>query len=456
MNCKKCNQPLEDNALFCKECGYSDQVETQKAKVADLKNRAQGVVLEKCRSPLFLVSAICFSVMLLFQLMSVFMGGIVSIVTAILPTIFMIIALVGMWTTFGGRDKASLRDRLKKASIYDGYNGVILTIAYIAFIVLAAIFMIFALIAVINAMGTDYGWAAFGGIALYAFILVLIIVAMAIFAKLHKSRREYFISLAIYSDTGTYTATNSPVAGSFVIGIMTALSGISSFFSATLMGSAMTEMLEMMYDMGVDIGEFEEAFELIGSMGSTVAFAGIVSAIGTVALGAYYICTGLWMSSLHKEILINKLECNREEAALADIEKQKKSAVNAYEREKEFIRQREKEEAEAAERQRQKEAEEALARQREQEALEAKQAQEQQRLMMQMMMQQMMANSGMTPPAAAAPTADEAKIATLEREKAEAEAKAKQAEEMMKMMQQMMANGGFTVPEQGAKEEPKE
>ena len=169
------------------------------------------------------------------------------------------------------------------------------------------------------------------------------------------------------------------------------------------MGSLTYELFDALGDMGVDMGEMgdmSEVFDMLEGMMGGAALSSIISGVSNLALGAYYICSGLWMSSVHKEIVAINLERSREAAKLSDIEKKTKDAVNIYEIEKARAAQRKKEAEEEAERQR-KQKEEAdrqrkmeeeaaeLARQRQLDANAQRQAQEQQQMMMQMMQQMM-------------------------------------------------------------------
>ena len=460
MNCKKCNHPQEANELFCKECGYPAPLQEQKEKVSQLKERSTGVLIGQSHSPLFLVFTICFSVMLLTFVASSVLGGIVSIISAILPLIFMIIATIGLWKSFAAKDGDTLGASLKSASIYDGYQSVMATISFIAMIVLSGLIVIALIIsgsAAFEHMGSDVGSALILYYVIVIISLVAVIVVLGIIKNFYKSRREYFLGLKIFAETGTYVSSKAPVAGSIVIGAFLGISAIGSIFSSALMGSMIYDLFDMIEGMGVPMEELGDATYMLEGALSGMTLVYIVSGLANLASAAYYICSGIWLGSTHKALQAYCVERSGEEAKLVDLEKKTKAAVTAHQRAKELAALREKEAAEEAERQRQQEEEEERKRkleaeeaerqrQREADAAAQRQAQSQQQMMMQMMMQQMMANSGMTPPTpVAVPTStpsNDAKLLELQREKEAAEAKAKQAEEqqqlMMQMMQQMM------------------
>ena len=136
MNCKQCNQQIAEDALFCKNCGYQEPLEAQKAKVAQAKYKLKNVFIGQTHLPLFLIFTICFTVMAVSQVINTLTGGLWGFLGGILPTIFMIIATVGLWKCYTAKDNATLAGAFNNASIYDAYQRVMYTIS----IVLTSIF----------------------------------------------------------------------------------------------------------------------------------------------------------------------------------------------------------------------------------------------------------------------------------------------------------------------------
>ena len=124
MNCKQCNQPLAENELFCKNCGHQGPLTEQQLKVVDLKKKADNTLLAQCKSVLFLIITICFTVMTIAQLIAMISGGVTGILGGILPMIIMIVATVNLWKSYACKDKASLVTPIKKASAFDQYMNI--------------------------------------------------------------------------------------------------------------------------------------------------------------------------------------------------------------------------------------------------------------------------------------------------------------------------------------------
>ena len=415
MNCKKCNFPMEEGALYCKKCDYSAPLEAQEQKVLKMKNDARNIVLNFCQNPLFLVCAILFSSILFLNALSTFLifgmdmeyaiGAFLSETPYI---IFMTLTVVGMWQSFAANDKSNLRGSLKRVSLYDAFLNVVFIIVLILFLLAACI----------GLFTPGYGTAV-GAKVILIFVYVPIIIALCSFSRaVCKDRRDYFLSLIVYSESAIYTSYKSPVVGSIIVGSLLATAGFAFV--------AIPDLADFFYDyIRIDSGLIN--LFMLCLCGSC---------------GAFYICSGVWMSSVHNAILDAKFKRQDEEAVLSDIKNKIKESKADYQREINLAEMRAKQAKEALELQRKKEAEEEIERQRQREIEISNQAKEHQMLMMQMMMQKMMSDSGVAP--MQKPSVEDERMEQLRREKEEAEKKAKEAEDqqklMMQMMQQMMAN----------------
>jgi hypothetical protein len=351
MNCKKCNHPQEANELFCKECGYPAPLQEQKEKVSRLKGKAAKVLIDQSHSPLFLVFTICFSVMLLSYVAASVLGGIFTIGAAILSLIFMIIATVGLWKSFAAKDGDTLGASLKKASIYDGYQSVMATISFVLMIIFTALITVAFIIsasAAFDQLGSEGTTAIIISFVISVMSLVAGIVVIGIIKNFYKSRREYFLGLKIFAETGTYVSSKAPAVGSIVIGAFLGISAIGSIYSSALMGGMIYDLFDMIEGMGVPMEELGDATDMLEGALSGMTLVYIVSGLTNLASAAYYICSGIWLGSTHKALQAYCVERSEEEAKLVDLEKKTKAAVNAYQKAKELAALREKEAAEEA------------------------------------------------------------------------------------------------------------
>ena len=444
MTCKKCNHQMEENATFCTECGYSPEVENHRNKLTEMKKRAMDNVINHCHSPLFLVFTILLTVVLGASVLgSLLSGGILGFIFTSLPTVFVILVVVGLWKAFSAKDKDSIPSALRLGSIYDGFGNVAFTVFLVLFGILGGFGIILSMF---NGGGFD-GFLS----ALLSFSILIALTALG--KSIFKKRREYFLSLIVLSESGTYTGQQAPVAESIIMGVINSMIGFCTMFMLPMADFSDLYMSYLPSELGDMTDIFEDALNI--SLNSPASYLGVLlSSMGCFALCGFYICQAIWMSILQNKIVASKREIHQEEEVILEIEKKTRSAINANRRETEIRLKLQREAEEEAERRRQQEEEEALLRkreeeaaklahQREQEAAMQRQMNMQQQMMMQMMMQKMMGTnpqSAQMPqmPTASPGPAEEARLLELQREKEEAEAKAKQAEEQQKMMMQMM------------------
>lgn len=391
MNCTKCGQPLEGGALFCKQCGYQHAVNEQKARVNEAAANSKGLLRAQAHSVMFLIFAIAFSAMFASQTISMFQGGFFGILGGILPFIFGLISVIGLWKCYTAKDDASLSRALRSASMIDAYQRVMYTIS-IVFTTIGVV-ILFAICAFAGgAIGeaTESSDATAGGFVVGLIVLLIGAVAItfiSLYRAIYANRRKYFLALSKTAETGEYKEAKAPLFGSWFIGVCTVFSAISAFSSAAMVNMLGDLVGGLMGDMGGEVSG------LLDSVFAGLTAGAVMTGISNLVLAAYFIVSALWMSSVHKAEVESHKAIEVEAARLSEIEEATQKAVFEYEAEK---RKADDEKARALELERK--AAEAEAK-KSQAAM-----QEQQQMMMQMMMQQMMAN-GMNVPNAAHPEA---------------------------------------------------
>ena len=391
MNCTKCNSPVEDGALYCPECGNQFAVDEQKAKVNQAYANTKNLIAKQLKSPIFLVVAILFSVMFASNAISMITGGIGSILGGILPFIFMLIATIGLWKAYVGKD---LPKALRQASIYDAYTRVMHTIAIVLLTILGVLSFILLLIAGLGAkeaassLGAEEVGSNFLGGGIVAAIVVLVVFAIiitvvSIFKGIYAKRRAYFKLLSATAETGDYNAVKAPVVGSYVLGGFDVISAIFPIVIA-ISGKAIINAL-----LGDALAELDGIGDIVNMLLDSFIGGAIIAGISSLISGGYLILSAVWMSMVHKAEVANKATIAAECARLEEIEAATKEAI--------FMAEKKKRDEEA-EKLRAIEAEKAAAEEKSRQAQAA--MAEQQQKMMQMMMQQMMQANGMNVPTA--------------------------------------------------------
>ena len=353
------------------------QLATQREKCQNSKQSLKTTLLDQLRSPMFLIIAICFTVMTASFVISSLQSGISGIFSNILPLIFIIIATVGLWNAYSAHKGKDLAKSMRQASIYDAYNRVIYSITMwligIGGVLLAVGCFIgssslSSLLGSMGEEGAEVGGAA-SNIGIIVGIVILVIFAIittiyALFRNIYKNRRKYFIALGEVETKG-YTQEKAPVVGSIVLGVISCLGIIPSIVLAVSSSAIVAFVGELLAAMGEEMGEMAGEIEsLVNSLIASVVTGAIFSSILDIVNGAYNILLAVWMSKVHKAELAAHQSIAEEDSRLHQLEEEEKR-----------INQEQKEALERRDRQ-------------EREALHDQQA-----MLQQMMLQQMMANN---------------------------------------------------------------
>lgn len=338
MHCTRCNAPLEEGALYCKACGTQHAVLQQRAKVEEIAANIKGLIITKLKSPVFLVTAILFTLMFVGQIASMFTGGIGGFFGGILPFIFMLIATIGLWKGYAAKAAADASAALRKASIYDAYIRVLYTIsivltgisAFLCIILVAAGGQLVSGLLASSGL-VEEGASAPGGIVaivIVAVIFIIVITVISIFRGVYAKRRAYFLTLAQTVETGSYTAPKAPVVGSYVIGGFSVLGAIPTITFATASQALLSGLID---GMAADLGE-------IGALLQTAlasAMSGLViSSISSLIAGSYMILSAVWMAKVHKAEMANAAAAVAEQARLVEIEDATREAMATEEAKK--------------------------------------------------------------------------------------------------------------------------
>lgn len=411
MNCPKCNQPLENGALYCPACGDRFASTAQKARVKYVLNNVRSIPAYKTKSPLFIISSICFTLLFLIQLIpwlsDVFdqitdlpdsmLLLMISMTVGALPVLFMLLSVIGMWKSVAAKNGTDASGALSMASTYDAYCSVIATLFIVLFAISAGIDILFIFAQQGENMfdSSENFIMLSSSLGVVVFIFGTIITLTAMIKNIFSNRRSFFRSLSYASDTGKYSRESAPVVGSYILGGFLILVAL---FAVIATGALADLIVELSDTIGLS-----DAAEMLDISAPTFISTMFYALVGTLALqaslsGVYYILSAVWMGLVHQAQLAGVKAVNKETSTLARIDEATQSLI--AQREAEIRRAREA--ALRAQEQQKKEAEEAAKR-----AQAA--AQEQQQRMMLQMMQMMQANgmniANMTQNAAAAAVA---------------------------------------------------
>ncbi len=313
---------MEDGELICKDCGYEAPLMEAREKLAFLKNKHENSVLSSARSSLFVGSLICFVLMTVGALLNAVQGNLIGV----LPVVFMILSLVGMWKSLRAKDNSELAPTLKSASLFDAYNMVICRILAAASLIVSIPCAIAML--VLKDREEMSGFAELlnvGGIALIVFGVAAFVVCL-LFSLVYTNRRKYFLALSEFAEKTVYSRTKAPTVGSWVIGIFTAIGGLGSFLGSLVsaaMLSAFASLMEKAAGM-VEIPGAELILPVIDAMAGAFAAGLIFSAISQIAMGIYYITSAVWMSRAHMGIMATGSFVDHEQVRRLELERRTK------------------------------------------------------------------------------------------------------------------------------------
>ncbi len=382
MKCSICSAELNETDLYCASCGDKFALNAQKEKLDAVLENGKDTIRQQAHNPLFLIASLCFTLVFVFKVISMVTGGIFGIITGILPFVFMLITVIGMWRAYAAKPGANISGALRSASIYDAYQRVMYTISIVLVCIVGAFTLIIMItdsakfISAFSEASSDLG----GEAAKVAIVPILIVVAvfaviitvLSVLRSVYANRRAYFCSLAEAAEKGSTGIRKAPVVGSYVIGGYYVLSTVISIVAVSLLTSLINKFLSALLGSEVD-----GLSEIVGLL-----FAGsIISNLPTLLLGLYYILSAAWASRIYAAKRANDAIIAKERDEYARINRETDNAIQrkSLERKQEEDRRREEERKAEAE----KHAQELKAQQ---------ELQAQQQKMMQMMMEQMMKN----------------------------------------------------------------
>ncbi len=335
MNCPKCNAELPNDALFCTQCMDRLAVEQQKIKVEEAKAKAKGIVGKQLHSTVLLIVAICFSAMFLSLVGSMLTGGIAGFLVNLLPFIFMLLTVIGLWSGYASKEGADLNKILNRISIYDAYNSVMYVI-YMVLVIIAGVILAVASFAggeLIAGLFSLLGGgseedveaaAALGGIGAFLIVIVILAIVVTVISlmrSVYKNRRRFFVELGTATRSGYYKIAKAPVIGSYVIGGYHVLSVVPALLFILSKNTFMASILS-------NLGAFGSLLSgILDGMGVSM----IISGIGNLIIGAYYILSAVWMKSTHENQCKANSDIITEEATLKRIENDTTTAIQNME-----------------------------------------------------------------------------------------------------------------------------
>ena len=375
MNCKRCNSPISENELFCPKCGYRGRLEEQKLKIRQLKIKHRSTVMAKSRSPFMLITAILVTLMAVARLLPLGYGD----YSCLISSAFLILSAVGFWMAFGTKEHFQLAKSLRMASIYDAYVRVLYTVG----IIFGSITLALSVVGVFILAGgtllrnsrTEPVISAQAlfllGMMLLIFGACAIILAISI-REVFAKRRAYFVKLSRFIECGDYTDVKDASVSSYVLAAAAVVMGILSIFMAVQLVSNFNSLISMtsdaIYDMIVRAGLeadpdnalgfvgtlelmsiFFDITQVIGVFVSTfyyfvnliISYLSAICAVGGIALivlGAYLVVSGIWISTVHRELEPMRREIDRENIIRLDIDRRTKQAIAEFAAERERLK----------------------------------------------------------------------------------------------------------------------
>ncbi len=268
---------------------------------------------------MFLIFTICFSIMTVFSVVSIFSGS----YGELLPTVFMLIATVNMWLSYFRKDNLSLAKSLKSSSIYDAYNRVMYTVS----LVLTVIVTILGVVLSILLFGTKPSGDGNMPIGILVSVLVFCVGIVAVFViclfrRIFARRRKFFIALGEYAKSGRYETVDVALFGDCLIGVTYALGGV-----ALILMFLMVQGILGSVDSLVDYFEGTPLAVLIPLLAG--ALSGLCTAgIAKLAFGIYYILSAVWIVRTHKSMLAIRSELDHSNVTRLSLERRAKEQAS--------------------------------------------------------------------------------------------------------------------------------
>ena len=328
MNCKQCGNPIDENKLVCQNCGYQGPLTEEREKLEELRERKRNLVGTMVKKPIFLALAIAISVAAVIHVINLLRGD----VSGLMEAVFMGISAVGLWSCYLAKDNGALNGALRNASLYDAYNKIIYTVLAVVDIAVFGIIAVVLLILSADKTGNPAGSPeATAVIAVMVLIVGAISVAIKLlFRSVYKKRREYFLELGKFVESGSYTVKKPSPVGSYVIGAMSILGGLSSLGTSLLAG-ALTDIVMSIFSSLVPSSEIAELLPLVETM-LIATFGGLaIGAVSKLAVGLYYILSAVWMTSVHEEACAANSAIDHQNVRRLDFERRSKAEYEEWE-----------------------------------------------------------------------------------------------------------------------------
>lgn len=334
MNCKKCNARIADNALYCSNCGDRTAEHAQKEKIQALKKRIMGILKEQLRSPLFLILAICISIIAIFQIIGAFnnfsnlsSGGLEALMLLfnVMLSVFCILSMIGTWKLyFSSNDAVNAKD-IGLFAFYPRVQRVI-----------AVMINIFA--------GISSGFLLLGG-----FIGGSIMSSIGDFSNNLSDSADSVEGGSSVADTFSGIAQLAEMGGAVMI-IFSILIAAVIMFVAISHGRAWRKMVKLIsamneVSMGNNYPKFEKKPSCVGlyiwgsifgicSVGLLALGASFVDVLSGIATGVYMFVFALFFQAFHAKEEANRAQLAKENAKLEEINAEIDSKLRREERER--------------------------------------------------------------------------------------------------------------------------
>ncbi len=343
MNCDKCGSPLLDGELFCKECGYEYAYQKQREKLHKAEEKQRSLIKDHCHTKLFLILSICLTVTAITNLSSAFIGGVFTIFTSLLPTIFMIVTVIGLWISYFAKTDEALEKGLKKVYAYDSYQKVMIDIIIVIAIIIFSIvtFTIIGSCTTLNSM-TDSSDAT--GPSFITWIIALVIVGaiagiLTPFKNIYISRIDFVKAMKQSVSSGKHYPLYFSKRGSYAIGIIIMIPAVLGIILSSLMSQALSGLDSIIGDLtgSTEMGDFTDLSGILGSVlggisdsANTIVASTIVSNVSELCFGLYFILSANWMGSMQEAYIHANKICEQERASLAEVDRDTRRAIGIF------------------------------------------------------------------------------------------------------------------------------